>query len=607
MSPKSRRPIPPPAAAGGAHEFERAVALFRNGRVAEAEALCERIARTDRQPLAALNLLGVIALQTGRPDVAVARFDRALAMRPQDTGLHLNRGRALIGLQNYEAAVACLDKAIALSPDNLDAHNTRGGVLYRLGRFAAALESFGRAVAIAPAFAPAWIGCGSSQMRLGRLPAARESFAKAVELVPGHAEAHYNLGCVLSELGEREAATDSFDQAIALEPRHVQAWNNKAVALAALQRFDAALACHEQSIALNPALADSHVNFGVTLQMLGRHTAARQCYENAVAAAPDNARAHWNLALCALLMGDYRRGWSEFEWRWRYRGVPDHRHEQPRWSGQPLQDKTILLWAEQGLGDSLQFCRYAEAVAKLGAQVVLHVPRPLVGLLAGVPGVLGVVSEDEPPPATDFQCPLMSLPLAFDTVPETIPANIPYLHAPAEKSAAWRQRLGETAGLRVGLVWSGGFRADQPETWEINRRRNIPLDKFALLNIPGISFFSLQKGDEAVAQLKALASWAGPRIADFTAEFADFSDTAAFIDNLDLVVSVDTSTAHLAGAMGKEVWLLNRFDTCWRWLLDRSDSPWYPRLRLFRQPAPGDWDSVAAALRDALRERLESR
>ncbi|HEX8964467.1 MAG TPA: tetratricopeptide repeat protein [Rhodocyclaceae bacterium] len=516
------------------------------------------------------------------------------------------RGKALIKLGHYEAALASFDEAVALDRAFLDANQMRGGVLFRLGRYEAALASFDAVVALDPRFAHGWTSRGSALMRMGRPQDALESFRRAAQLLPGNAHAYYDLGCALNELGQYEAAVASFDKAIALNPRHAPACNNKAVALAALGHCDAALACHEAAIRLAPALADGHVNFGVTLQLLGRHAAATDRYEQAVAVAPDNARAHWNLALCSLLLGDFARGWREFEWRWRYRGVPDDRLPQPRWTGtQSLQGKTIVLDAEQGLGDTLQFCRYAEPLAQLGASVILRVPRPLVGLLATVPGAAGAIAEDEPLPAFDFRCPMMSAPLALKTTLETIPARIPYLHSDAAKCARWAQRIGDAGGLRVGLVWSGGFRADQPDTWEVNRRRNVPLAKLAALALPGVRFFSLQKGEEAVAQLRELQATRGdPAIADFTAELHDFSDTAALVDNLDLVVSVDTATAHLAGALGKEVWLLNRFDTCWRWLLDRRDSPWYPGLRLFRQASPGDWDGVVAAVRAALAERL---
>ena len=264
-----------------------------------------------------------------------------------------------------------------------------------------------------------------------------------------------------------------------------------------------------------------------------------------------------------------------------------------------LAGKTILLHCEQGLGDSLQFCRYTTLVARLGARVVLEVPPALRNLFAALDGVAELVVLGDPLPHFDCHCPLMSLPLAFGTTLTTIPADAPYLRADAAKVLRWRQRLGERRRPRVGLVWSGGFRPDQPELWAVNSRRNVPLSMLASLAGLALDFYSLQKGQPAEAELARLTAsgWDGPHIADVSAELGDFSDTAALIEALDLVVSVDTSTAHLTGALGKPVWILNRFDTCWRWLLDRTDSPWYPTARLYRQPTAGDWGAVLAQVR----------
>ena len=230
----------------------------------------------------------------------------------------------------------------------------------------------------------------------------------------------------------------------------------------------------------------------------------------------------------------------------------------------------------------------------MGARVILQVPKALTNLLAGVSGVAQIVEPGTPLPRFDYQCPLMSLPFAFKTDLTSIPANIPYLTPSLEKSCYWKEKLGERSKPRVGLVWSGGFRSDQPETWAVNRRRNIPLVKFASLKHPDIEFYSLQKGQPGESELTELTrtNWDGPDIVNFTNELKDFSDTAALIDNLDLIVTVDTSTAHLAGALGKPVWILNRFDSCWRWLVDRTDSPWYPTAKLYRQEKADDWDHV---------------
>ena len=253
----------------------------------------------------------------------------------------------------------------------------------------------------------------------------------------------------------------------------------------------------------------------------------------------------------------------------------------------------MLLHAEQGLGDTLQFCRYVKWVAERGARVILEVQEPLTALLSGLEGAAQVVARGDALPAFDYYCALMSLPLAFKTTLGSIPAEVPYVRTSPEKQRFWQDTLGEKSKRRVGLVWSG-FRANQPELWALNNRRNIPLAKFASLKHPDIEFYSLQKGQPAQSELADLLAqgWRGPHLIDWTHLLEDFSDTAALIEQMDLVISVDTSTAHLAGALGKPVWILNRFDSCWRWLRERADSPWYPSARLYRQERYGDWDGV---------------
>jgi hypothetical protein len=277
------------------------------------------------------------------------------------------------------------------------------------------------------------------------------------------------------------------------------------------------------------------------------------------------------------------------------------------WLGeQSLVGKTILLHAEQGLGDTLQFCRYAPLVAQLGATVILEVQRPLFKLLQNLEGVSQLVAMGDPLPAFDYQCPLLSLPLAFNTGIESIPNQVTYITALPIQEEYWKTKLQAHQKLKVGLVWSGGFRPNHPELWSLNARRNIPLAQIAKINIPGVNFYSLQKGEPAESELLQSGNqyWDSSNFYNFVGELHDFSDTAALIANLDLIISVDTSTAHLAAAMGKPVWLLNRFDAEWRWLLDRKDSPWYPTMTLYQQERMGDWGSVIERVRRDLQGRI---
>jgi hypothetical protein len=330
---------------------------------------------------------------------------------------------------------------------------------------------------------------------------------------------------------------------------------------------------------------------------------ALDSYDRAIALKSDYASGYVNRALGLLLAGQYERGWADYEWRWKDSSswvIKEKRNfSQPLWLGQEnLSGKTILLQSEQGYGDTIQFCRYVGLVADLGARVILEVPLALSPLLGSLEGLAQLVVHGESLPSFEYYCPLLSLPLAMGTTLAHIPARIPYLAANEERRHIWRQKMGDRARLRVGLVWSGGFRPGRPELWSVNERRNVPLAGFEEFADLDVEFYSLQLG-QVTSELTQLAGsgWRGPALKDFTGEIRDFADTAALIDHLDLVISVDTSTAHLAGALGKPVWILNRFDTCWRWLIDRDDSPWYPTARLYRQERPGDWPAVLERVR----------
>ena len=368
------------------------------------------------------------------------------------------------------------------------------------------------------------------------------------------------------------------------------------------------MASFDTAIRIKPDYAEAHSNRGNALQDLKRFDEALASYKKAIEIKPDYTVAHHNLSLCHLLLGNFQDGWQEYEWRWKNESATrlqsNRNFPQPLWLGeQSLMGKTILLYAEQGLGDTIQFCRYASLVAQLGATVILEVQRPLIKLLQNLEGVSQLVAMGDPLPAFDYQCPLLSLPLAFKTEIESIPNQVPYIKAAPMQVDYWKTKLAAHQKLKVGLVWNGGFRPNQPELWSLNARRNIPLAQIAQINIPEINFYSLQKGEPAESELVQSGNqyWDPSNFYNFASELEDFSDTAALIANLDLIISVDTSTAHLAAAMGKPVWLLNRFDTCWRWLLDRKDSPWYPTITLYHQEKMGDWKSVLEKVKGDLR------
>ncbi|MEE3624239.1 tetratricopeptide repeat-containing glycosyltransferase family protein [Nitrospirillum sp. BR 11752] len=433
----------------------------------------------------------------------------------------------------------------------------------------------------------------------GRRDEAVAQYRQALILNPFEARVHNALGIAHHDAGDLAQAMSCFEDALASDPDDPQAHNNMGHLLQVENRLDDALAFFDWALALRPDYPEALNNTGVVLQMQGRLDQAIDHYRRALSLRPDYAAAHKNLGMTLLAAGRYEEGWREFEWRWQDAQLAAARRPFtcPQWRGEDAPGRIVLIHAEQGYGDSLQFCRYIPLVAQRGLRVVVEVPLPLVRLMRRLPGVDQVVAHGRPLPPFDLHCPMMSLPLAFGTTVPTIPAPVPYLTADPAEALAWRRRLSAEAPCDrrpvVGLVWAGAPRADTPDVAVADRRRSMGLAALLpLLKEDGVRFISLQKD---AAEQDVPASLGG-----LIDSVADFADTAALISNLDLVISVDTAVAHLAAAMGVSVWLLNRFDSCWRWLRGRDDSPWYPTLRQFRQPRLGDWASVVQSVRTAL-------
>ncbi len=464
----------------------------------------------------------------------------------------------------------------------------------KLRRFSEALASYDAALAAAPDRVDVAVNRGSALLDLDRHDEAIACFDKALAHDPENFTALINRGNAFIKDKRFAEALESYDKALVKSPDHVAALTDRGVALAEMDRFDEALAAHERALRIEPHVVAAHVNRGNALLKLTRMEEALESYAEALAMDPANADANFNAAITRLCLGDFREGWKQYECRWEKKEFAEQRRAflQPMWRGEKdLNGKTMLLLAEQGLGDTIQFVRYAPLVAALGAKVIVGVPASLKTLVSTVPGVSLVLSDGEPMPGFDFHCPLLSLPLAFETELATIPANIPYLRPDRERVAKWNASLPGNGRLRVGICWAGNSKHQN------DRNRSIPLDRLAaVLSVPGLDFVSLQK---EVTEQDA-ASLRDHGVVQLGQEFADFADTAAVVAMLDLVIAVDTSVAHLAGAMGKAVALLVPFSPDWRWLLDRTDSPWYPTMRLFRQTAIGDWDGVVGRLRQEL-------
>jgi len=435
---------------------------------------------------------------------------------------------------------------------------------------------------------------------------ALEFIELASALAPKNGIIHSNKGNILKELGRTQEAIASYDKAIALAPNYAEAYNNKGNALQDVSSFEESLVWYDKAIALAPDYAEAYNNKGNALTAQKKAQEALSWYDKAIHLSPDYGDAFWHKSMAQLALGNFSEGLLNYEARWVRTNAASYLFPEilPLADIKNLKNKKILVWCEQGLGDSLQFCRYVPLLANFGAKVTLYCPKALMKLFETLDGVEHLVSFDEGlEDHFDYQIPLMSLPLVFKTDLRGIPDMTPYLHASPQKIEAWRKKLDTHKGYRVGLVWSGGFRLNQPELWAINMRRNISLIEIARMqDVKNIIFYSLQKGDPAEAELKNQKDeiWPSNNLLNIADELEDFSDTAALIANLDLVISVDTSTAHLAGAMGKSVWLLNRHDSCWRWLLDVDFSPWYPSLKLYNQLSPGGWSEVISRVKKDL-------
>jgi tetratricopeptide (TPR) repeat protein len=639
-APKSFR-LPPQAISPTTTSlFAEGLALHQASRLADAERIYNQILATRPDHFDSLHLLGVIFYQRGNHAEAVRRinlalkrspnnflalnnrgnaltalkqfkdalasYDRAIAARPDYVEAHSNRGNTLKELKRFEEALASYDRAITLRPDYAEAHSNRADALTALERFEQALGACDRALMLRRDFVEAHANRGNALHELKRFEEALASHDRALTLRPDYAEAHSNRGNALHELKRFEEALASYDRALTLRPDYAEAHSNRGNALQELRRFEEAIVSYDRALALRSDLAEAYSNRGNALKELARFDEALASYDRALAVRPDFADAHFNEGMCRLLIGDLYRGWAKSEWRWETEQIRNAKRSfsQRLWLGSDeIASKTILLHAEQGLGDTIQFCRYAPLVVERGARVILEVQRPLHDLmrtLSGAPSdAVQIVSAGDPLPDFDLHCPFLSLPLAFATRLETIPSGRSYLSATAEKTRAWRERLGKREKPRIGLVWAGNPRKELPGANRIDGQRSVTVDRLApLFQVTACEFFSLQKGDDAVRQLRD--SDLCRQVIDCTDDLRDFSDTAALIENLDLVISVDTSVAHLAGALGKPFWLLNRYNTCWRWLLDREDSPWYPIARLFRQDATRQWDPVIARVAAAL-------
>jgi Tfp pilus assembly protein PilF len=525
------------------------------------------------------------------------------APRPPSEGAeaHYRHGGELRNQGRFVEALAAFDAAIALRPTYGEAHNSRGIALASLNRLTEALDSFDEAIACKPDYGEAFNNRGMILQDLQRLDEALGSFRQATAAQPDNARAYNNLGAALWDAKRFDEAIENCDKAIALKPDYAEAHYNRALALQDLWRPDEALAGYHAAIALRPNYAAARANLGVVLQQLGRPEDAIAVYDQIKAMGGDHvAEANVNQSYCFLQLGRLEQGFRLYEWRNEIpqmaagRGFP-----QPVWLGtEDIRNKSVFIPWEQGFGDTLQFGRYAKLARARGARVAMSVQPPLYRLFRQMVPDVAILNGDEVPAAFDYQCPLMSLPLAFGTTLDAIPAGVPYLAADPQLREAWRAQIPPSDKPRIGVVWSGNAKHKD------DRNRSIALPAFAPILSADAQWIALQpevrNGDAALFA-------AHPQLLPCPAGIRDFADTAAIMALLDLVITVDTGVAHLAGAIGKPVWITLPFNADWRWLLGRDDSPWYPSARLFRQQRIGSWDSVIARIQEELRAFMRSR
>jgi tetratricopeptide (TPR) repeat protein len=547
---------------------------------------------------------GVALLERRELEAALDCQDRALALRPELTDALFNRAVVLDQLGRWEDSLACYRKLLALQPTLKAALCEVGKLLLMLTRFDEALEALEQALAAYPDLAEAWCNKGAALHGQGRFEEAVAAYDEALRLDPEHADSHYNKGNALGAMKREEEALVCLERALELKPDYVSALSNKGTVLLTLQRPTEALACFDQALELDGARAAGlHLNRGIAFSDLGRPYDALAANGLSLSIDPEGAGAHHNEAMFRLLVGDFAVGWRENRWRWKgqNRTEPGLLLGRPLWDGvETLAGRRVLLTCEQGLGDTIQFCRYAEKVAQAGATaVLLGVQDGLQRLLRSLEHADLVVETDGRLPPFDVHCPLFDLPGYFGTTLETIPARVPYLRAPRHAITAWNRRLGRPGVKRVGFVWAGnpGHAHDRKRSMKLAQLLPLLCSREAA----SCQFVCLQKvmteADRALLDTLPNVTVPGEAIVDFI-------DTAAIAETLDLVITIDTSVAHLAGALARPVWIMITFSPDWRWLLGRSDSPWYPTARLFRQPAIGDWESVIAAVTRALPEAL---
>lgn len=573
-----------------------AFAQHRAGNLPLAETLYRQLIAEAPNSADAWHLLGALYVQAKRPAEAVEPIERAIALDPDNPTFYSHLGAAYGELGNHEQSLKHLRKAVQLDPNAATAHYNLGTALRNAEQIEPAIESFRRSAALDPKASETHFNLANALRDLKRYGEAETSYRAAIALRPNYIKALINLALVLNEVRRRDEAVAMLRSAIACEPNHARAYLNLGSILRDGGRFDEAVVELERAVALDPQSAEAHNNLGTAYQARAEFDRAAACYRRALELNPELPDVHFSLGTQLLREGNLKQGFAEYDWRWKCRTFTPRVKDRPRWDGGPLEGRTILLHAEQGLGDTLHFVRYAELVQKRGGRTVVECQPPLVKLLASCRGIDQLVALGQPLPDFDVFCPLMSLPGVLG-LEETELWTGPYLTAEPQRLTLWGERLGPHDKFRVGLCWQGN-----PQHL-FDMQRSLPLASFApLTNIPGVQLISLQKGSGS--EQTASCGFAIDELGASLDADGAFLDTAAVIQHLDLVIAADTAIAHLAGALGGPVWILVSAHGDWRWMANREDSPWYPSARLFRQEHLGEWQAAMEQVSAALAQHV---
>lgn len=577
---------------------------YHHKNLKESEQFYLQIIESDPGNYDVLHCLGVIAYQKQQYDIALEWVSKAIDKDRFVPEFHNTFGIILEVLGKYDEAIISYQQAVSLKPNYAEAYHNMAVALQSQGHYATAVERCKQAVMLKPDYSQAYNTMAFSLEKQHLYDEAIDNYKQALLLDPDFVEAYNHLGVVLNEQSRFTEAIDNFRNALKRDPDYAEVYNNMGIALKEQEEFSEAIANFEKTLQLDPNFAEAYYNLGNSLRDGGRCVEAINNYRKAIGLKPDYAQAHWNFSLALLLNGNYSEGWKGYKWR-RNADLKVltnyHCTGKPRWDGSSFDSERLLVHYEQGLGDNIQFVRYLPMIKARGGTVIFETLKPLIGLLRGFPGVdelVEYIPNRKLQLEYDVYSSLLDMPYIFKTTIDTIPSQVPYIYADSSKAEYWRDKLSGPE-LKVGIVWAGS-----PEHGN-DRYRSCSLKNFASLGeIDGVQLYGLQKG-LAAGQMDEYAEMVS--IINISKYFNDFTDTAAVIENLDLVISVDTSVLHLSGAMGQSTWALLPFAPEWRWMLNRSDSPWYPTMKLFRQSNWNDWDSVFRSVTEELKMMVSNR